>query len=117
MAITGDFIKGQPVEGELVVQVRANVADPPELGLAWVQHQRRIDEAVDRAYRVRADPEMHHAPVLDLNVLKEQQTLLHSAERRKRVEQSLDDERAGHAVAHLVVGMSVRMGMVPIEAG
>ena len=38
MAITGHFIKGQPVEGELVVQIRANIADPPELGLAWVQH-------------------------------------------------------------------------------
>src|SRR2546421_414072 len=60
---------------------------------------------------------MYDLPVPDLRVLEQQYVLVHMPQLGKRVEQPLDNERAGHSVAYLVVRMSVRMRVVPIEAG
>src|SRR5207245_12905 len=77
------------------------------------ERDRGVDQAVHRAYGVVADPARHDFPAPDLRVLEKQHVLVHIAERRKRVEQALDDQRAGHAVAYLLIGAAVRVRMVP----
>src|SRR5207244_6853498 len=90
-------------------------ADTPQLRLARTERDRGVDHAVHRAYGVVADPARHDFPAPDLRVLEKQHVLVHIAERRKRVEQALDDQRAGHAVAYLLIGAAVRVRMVPVQ--
>ncbi len=59
---------------------------------------------------------MHDLPAPDLRVLQQQYVLSHIAQLRKRIEQPLDDERAGHAVSHLLIGAAVGMRVVPIQS-
>jgi len=55
VSVTCDLVEAMPIEPEPIVEVRADVADPPQLGFAGTQGQRRVDETVDGARRADAD--------------------------------------------------------------
>src|SRR2546425_13180617 len=116
MPVARHLIKAMSVEREQVVQIRTDIPDAPQLGLAGAKGNRGTEHPVHRAYGVVADLTMHDLPAPDLRILEEQHVLGQTAQLRKRVEQALDVARPGHAVSHLLIGAAVGERMVPIQS-
>src|SRR5437899_4993881 len=100
MTVARHLVETVSVEREQVIQVRSDIPDAPQLGLAGAERNRGIEHPVHRAYSVVADLAMHDFPATDLRVLEQAHVLRQVAQLWERVEQAFDDERAGHAVSH-----------------
>src|SRR2546422_608261 len=116
VTVACDLVEAVTVERELVIQVRSDIPNAPQLRLAGAERNRGIEHAVHRAYGVVADLAMHDLPAPDLRILQQQYVLSQIAQLRKRIEQPLDDQCAGHAVSHLLIGAAVGMRMVPVQS-
>src|SRR5207302_2445669 len=75
VAVARYFVKAVSVEREQVVQVRSDIPDAPQLGLARLERDRGVKLAVHGALGVVADSATHDFPVPDLRVLEQQYVL------------------------------------------
>ena len=116
MTVARHLVEPVTVEREQVIQVRSDIPNAPQLRLAGTERNRGIERAIHRAHGVVADPAMHDLPAPDLRVLQQQYVLSQIAQLRKRIEQPLDDQCAGHTVSHLLIRAAVGVRMIPIQS-
>lgn len=118
-AVVGDHMELLSFQVDLVVDVGADVGQPPQLGLTWPDRNGRVQLAVDGAMGGRADVEVlgPDRVSLDLEVLERDDVLGDVAQvRRKVLLQAVDDDDARHAPGDLRCGGVVRVRVVPVGA-
>ena len=75
VSVSGDLIQTMAVQSQPIVEVGADIADPPQLGFSGTEIQSRIDEAVDGTDGVVANAPVRDLAIVELNVFQQQHPL------------------------------------------
>jgi hypothetical protein len=115
LSVAGNFVKDAVVEFQAIEDIRAYIADAPELGLARTYRYRRIYHSIDgaRSAEVTIDrPFTRNLATYILKVLEEHDPLLEAAQLRESVEDTFDDQPSGHPAKDLAFDQTMHMRVV-----